>query len=164
MINHAAFDVFLQRIPEHVIVVVDEAYDDYVEAEDFSTDTLLFKTRTLAGYFEDLSKIYGLAGLRVGYCLALKPCSKSFIASDRPIMSILLPRRPPALAALTDTEHIQKSREVNLQGKRYLYCAFKELGLSYLPTQGNFILIDCGRDAAPIAQKLLRSGVIVCPA
>ncbi len=162
MINHAAFDAFLQRIPEHVIVVVDEAYDDYVEAEDFPQTLSYLKHGRWLAILKTFSKIYGLAGLRVGYCLAPEALLE-VVHRIRPPYNVNLIAQAAALAALTDTEHIQKSREVNLQGKRYLYCAFKELGLSYLPTQGNFILIDCGRDAAPIAQKLLRSGVIVCP-
>ncbi|GAK60013.1 histidinol-phosphate aminotransferase [Candidatus Vecturithrix granuli] len=162
MVNRAAFDAFLQRVPEHVIVVTDEAYDDYVEAEDFPQTLSYLKQGRWLALLKTFSKIYGLAGLRIGYCLAPEALIE-VVNRIRPPYNVNLIAQAAALAALTDTEHVQRSREVNLQGKRYLYRAFEEIGLPYIPTQGNFILIDCQRDAATIAQKLLRSGVIVRP-
>ena len=108
------------------------------------------------------SKIYGLAGLRVGYCLAPEALIE-VVNRIRPPYNVNLIAQAAALAALTDTEHVQKSREITLQGKRYLSRAFEELELPYIPTQGNFMLVNCQCDTAPVAQKLLRSGVIVRP-
>lgn len=162
LFNRAVFDAFLQCIPEHVIVVVDEAYDDYVEAKDFPQTLSYLKQGRWLSLLKTFSKIYGLAGLRVGYCLGPEALVE-VVNRIRPPYNVNLIAQAAALAALTDTEHVQKSRDVNLQGKHYLYRAFEELGLPYVPTQGNFILIDCRRDAVPVAQKLLRSGVIVRP-
>ena len=162
MITRKALDAFLHRVPAHVIVVADEAYDDYVEAEDFPQTLSYIRQGRWMVLMKTFSKIYGLAGLRVGYCLAPEALI-DVVNRIRPPYNVNLIAQAAALAALTDTEHVQKSRETNLQGKRYLYRAFEELGLSYIPTQGNFILVDCQRDATSIAQNMLRSGIIVRP-
>ena len=81
----------------------------------------------------------------------------------RPPFNVSAIAQTAALAALDDPEHVERSRTSNSLGKAYLYNAFDAMGISYCPTQGNFIAIDLQRDAGPIHQSLLRSGVIVRP-
>ncbi len=162
MVTQAEFDAFMQRVPERVMVISDEAYDEYVESGEFPDSLHYLREGRRIGIFKTFSKIYGLAGLRVGY--GLMP--EEIVDAEnriRPPFNVNAIAQAAALAALSDTEHVQKSREMNSQGKAYLYKAFEELGVSYIPTQGNFVTIDVKRDAAPIYQALLEQGVIVRP-
>jgi histidinol-phosphate aminotransferase len=162
MVNQQAFDAFMQRVPPHVIVISDEAYDDYVEAEDFPQTLPYVQQGRWLVIMKTFSKIYGLAGLRIGYALAPEGLVDAANRIRAPY-NVNAVSQAAALAALSDAEHVRRSRDVNDQGKRDLYKAFAELGVAYIPTQGNFVLIDCQREAAPIAQNMLRSGVIVRP-
>ncbi|MBD3308727.1 histidinol-phosphate transaminase, partial [candidate division KSB3 bacterium] len=162
MVNQDAFDRFMRQVPERVLVVSDEAYDDYVEAPDFPDSLHYLQEGRRILILKTFSKIYGLGGLRLGYGLA----SEEIIDAAnrvRPPFNVNAIAQAAGLAALTDTEHLHKSRTSNAAGKVYLYKAFDELGISYIPTQGNFICVDLQREAGPIYQSLLRSGVIVRP-
>ncbi len=162
MVNREEFDAFMQRVPERVLVISDEAYDEYVEADDFPDSLHYLRAGRRIAVLKTFSKIYGLAGLRVGY--GLMPAAIVDAENRiRPPFNVNAIAQAAGVAALTDTEHIQKSRETNSQGKTYLYKAFEDMGVSYVRTQGNFILIDLQRDAAPINQNLLQQGVIVRP-
>lgn len=162
MVTQKEFDDFMQRVPERVLVVSDEAYDEYVEAEDYPDSMQYLRAGRRISILKTFSKIHGLAGLRVGY--GLMPAEVVDAENRiRPPFNVNAIAQAAGVAALSDTEHVQKSRDMNSQGKKYLYKAFKEIGVSYLPTQGNFITIDLKRDTTPIYQSLLRSGVIVRP-
>ena len=162
MVTQDAFDAFMKRVPERVLVVIDEAYDDYVEADEFPNSFKYLHEGRQVFIMKTFAKIYGLGGLRLG----------SGIGSEELIDAMNRVRQPfnvnaiaqaAGVAALSDTEHVEKTRVVNAQGKKFLYKAFDEMGLSYVPTQGNFIMVDVERDSAPVNQSLLRSGVIVRP-
>ena len=153
---------FIAALPAHVLCVIDEAYYEYVESKDYPNamswlpefDNLIV-TRTF-------SKIYGLAGLRIGYG-----------ASSRAIADMLNRVRQPfntnslalaaAEAALGDDAHLQASRAINNAGMKQLVSAFEELGLEYIPSVGNFIAVDVGRKGVDVYEQLLREGVIVRP-
>ena len=161
-LNHDELKQFISETPENVIVVVDEAYFEYV-IEDEYPDTLqwldkypnLIVTRTF-------SKIYGLAGLRVGYSV-----------SNDQIADILNRVRQPfnvntvalmaATVALDDQEHLENCREINTQGRQFWREACEKRGLEYIPTVGNFITINFKRDAMPIYNDLLHEAIIVRP-
>ena len=162
MVTRDEFAAFMARVPERVLVVADEAYDEYVEAENFphSLDYLYNGRRMLI--LKTFSKIYGLAGLRIGYAMGPTPIIDA-ANRIRPPFNVNAIAQAAALAALDDVEHVQRSRAVNSQGKAYLSQAFAEMGVSYVPTQGNFIAIDLKRDAAPFFNHLLHQGVIVRP-
>lgn len=155
-------DRFLSEVPEHVLVVLDEAYCEYVESERYPNglDRLvaypnLVVTRTF-------SKIHGLAGLRVGYAI-----------SGEDIADVLNRVRQPfncnavalaaARAALADDRHVELSRQENTAGLAQLAEGLDQLGLAYIPSAANFIAFDCGGSAGPVYQALLREGVIVRP-
>jgi histidinol-phosphate aminotransferase len=157
-------DQFLACVPPSVVVVFDEAYHEYVQAEDYP-DTLKYVAdgRNVI-VVRTFSKIYGLAGLRVGYGLAGEGLTARLRAAQLPFHTGSL-ALAAALAALDDVEHVRLSCEKNAEGKTYLYRTFEELGLTYVPTQSNFVLlVNMTRDAQAVGEALLRRGIIVRPA
>lgn len=154
-------ETLLRRVPERVIVVLDEAYHEYLPAE-LQADTIswlkqypnLIITRTF-------SKAYGLAGLRVGYALAHKPVADLMNRVRQPfnVNSLAL---VAAAAALEDDEFIAHSFSKNLQGKQQIEEGAKKLGLKWIPSHGNFIALGVN-EAQEIYRHLLKLGVIVRP-
>ncbi|NLN19761.1 MAG: histidinol-phosphate transaminase [Firmicutes bacterium] len=159
-VNAEAVDAFLEKVPEGVLVVLDEAYVEYVDAADFPNAIDLICQGRLVATMRTFSKIYGLAGLRVGYIIAPRDVVALLNRVKEPFNVNLLAQKA-ALAALDDTEHLERSRETNSQGKAYLYAAFADMGLRYCPTQANFIFVDIGRPCRPVYERLLQEGVIV---
>lgn len=153
---------FLTQVPPRVLVVVDEAYAEYVEEPDYPDCALwlcefpnLLVTRTF-------SKIYGLAGLRCGYSLAhthvaelLNRVRLAFNASNLAQMG--------ALAALGDHQHVRRSVELNREGREQLQAGFRELGLKWIPSITNFLTVDFARPARPIYEALLHKAIITRP-
>ncbi|MGD2074767.1 MAG: histidinol-phosphate transaminase [Gammaproteobacteria bacterium] len=153
---------FLDAMPADVIVVVDEAYFDYVDEPDYP-DT----TRWIAGLpnllvTRTFSKAYGLASLRVGYGVSQAPLADLLNRVRQPfnVNSLGL---AAAAAALDDEEHLRASVRVNRQGMRQLTEGLRELRLEFIPSVGNFVAVDVGRAATPVYEGLLREGVIVRP-
>ncbi len=162
MVGQDAFDAFMKNVPERVLVVSDEAYDEYVDADDFPNSLEYLENGRRILVLKTFSKIYGLAGLRIGY--GLGPDEIIDAANRiRPPFNVNAIAQAAALAALDDRDHVERSQQVNSAGKVYLYKEFEALGLSYIPSYGNFVTVDFGREAAPINESLLRQGVIVRP-
>lgn len=155
-----ALSAMLELLPPGVIVVLDEAYAEY-DTSDFPSRTFLEAHPNLV-ITRTFSKIYGLAGLRLGYALA-RPELLAPLHTVREPFSTNIPAQAAGLAALDDAAHVAASRENNARGKAYLYRALHELGLNFLPTEANFILVDLGRKALPVYQAMLRRGVIIRP-
>ena len=161
-LNREALHTFLQALREDVVVVLDEAYTEYVSHEDFPDGVAwlaefpnLIVTRTF-------SKIYGLAGLRIGYGMAGASLI-DLISRVRHPFNVNMPALAAAEAALDDVEFLRRSRENNAQGLAQLAARFEALGLDYIPSAGNFITVDLRRNGGEIYQKLLENGVIVRP-
>jgi histidinol-phosphate aminotransferase len=156
---------FLAEVPDHVIVVIDEAYAEYVtdnEYPDYPDCTQwmddfpnLLVTRTF-------SKIFGLAGLRVGYGVS-SPELADFLNRVRQPFNVNTLAQVAAAAALDDDAHIRQSREVNQAGLSYLIDACKSRALSYIPSAGNFLAIDFSRPAQILYEAMMQQGVIVRP-
>ncbi|MDN5344572.1 MAG: histidinol-phosphate aminotransferase [Clostridia bacterium] len=161
IIGQVVLDTFLHEVPPSVLVVLDEAYADYVTAEHYP-DSLAYVRGGRANIIvlRTFSKIYGLAGLRVGYGVAVPEIIRDLNRVREPFNVNLL-AQAAALAALGDEAHIRKSREINDEGKGYLYEQFAALGLQYVPTESNFIFVDLQRDSRKVFQELLKKGVIV---
>ncbi|MCQ2048370.1 histidinol-phosphate aminotransferase [Stutzerimonas stutzeri] len=158
----AALGGFLARVPEHVLVVLDEAYIEYAEGQELP-DGLAF----LADYSNLLvsrtfSKAYGLAALRVGYAIS-SPVIADVLNRVRQPFNVNSLALAAACAALGDVDYLLASRKANDAGMLQLETGFRQLGLEWIPSRGNFIAVDFARDAAPINQALLREGVIVRP-
>lgn len=151
---------FLQVIPKTVLVVVDEAYYEYVQTDTYPQTVSLLKDYPNLLITRTFSKIYGLAALRVGYGIA-DPAIISTLARAKEPFNVNTLAQAAALASLNDPQHVQKSIELNEQGKRYLYEQFELLGLDYVPTETNFILADLNADADHIFKQLLAKGVII---
>ena len=158
----AALGTFLARVPAHVLVVLDEAYIEYAEGQELP-DGLAY----LADYpnllvSRTFSKAYGLAALRVGYAIS-SPVIADVLNRVRQPFNVNSLALAAACAALDDVDYLAASRRVNDAGMAQLERGFRQLGLEWIPSRGNFIAVDFARDAAPINQALLREGVIVRP-
>lgn len=159
--GRVALEAFLDNVPSRVLVVLDEAYVDYVSAADYPNgiDYLpryanLLVTRTF-------SKAYGLAGLRIGYGVSHPAVAEMFNRVRQPF-NVNLVAQHAALAALDDVEHLARTRETNGRGMAQLTAGFDALGLSYIPSAGNFVCVAVA-DAGRVYEALLREGVIVRP-
>jgi histidinol-phosphate aminotransferase len=108
------------------------------------------------------SKIYGLAGLRVGYGVT-RPEMAAYMNRIRDPFNVNLLAQAAALAALKDKEHVRRSREMVREGKEFLYRELAAMGLSYVPSQANFILIDVGCDSRKVHKEMILKGVIIRP-
>lgn len=161
IVGQNAIESFLKAIPPEVVVVMDEAYCDYVTAEQYP-DSMSFirKNRANVIILRTFSKIYGLAGLRVGYGVAVPEVIRDLNLVRSPFNVNLL-SQVAATAALFDDDHVIKSKNVNKEGKAYLYQQFEAMGLKYVPTEANFIFVDVQRDSREVFKQLLHKGVIV---
>lgn len=153
---------FLQQVPQQVIVIIDEAYTEYVQEAEFPNALAwlnefpnLIVTRTF-------SKIYGLAGLRVGYA-ASSPEIADILNRVRQPFNVNSLALAAATAALDDDEFLQSSVTTNQSGLKQWFAACAENRWEYMPTVGNFITVNVKRSAAPVYEALLREGVIVRP-
>lgn len=157
----AELEAFLARVPRHVLVVLDEAYTEYLDAEQ-RYDSIAWLAR-----FPNLlvsrtfSKAYGLAGLRVGYGIG-HPEVVDLMNRVRQPFNVSSVALAAAEAALGDDEFLARSAEVNRRGMVQLTAALRDLGLEWIPSAGNFVTFKVG-DAIGVNQALLRQGVIVRP-
>jgi len=161
-------DRFMEKVPEHVLVVLDEAYGDF--AEDFARQRGVVYSRSLdyvrqkrnVILLKTFSKTHGLAGLRVGY--GIGPARlMSLFAPLRTIFSVSSIAQAAALAALEDTEHIRKAVENNAEQAEILTTDLKRLGLPVPQTWANFLYCELSQDAAVFAERLRTAGVIAQP-
>ncbi len=161
LLSKAEIESFLKRLPSSVVVVLDEAYNEYLP-EGMDTESVkwlsqfpnLIITRTF-------SKAYGLAGLRVGFALA-NPELADMMNRVRQPFNVNSIAQAASIAALTDTAFLEQSREVNFSGMEQIIEGLNRLGLEHIPSFGNFLTFHVG-NAGEIYQKLLRLGVIVRP-
>ena len=167
MVNEEEIKVFLKKVPKNIIVVLDEAYKDYVERNDFPNSVKLLKKNKNIIILRTFAKIYGLAGLRIGYGIAREEVI-DLLSKVRLPFNVNSLAQTAALASLKDKEQVKKTRRMNREEKRFLYNAFKSLGLEYIPTQTNFILINLSpacsgtrRSGKKICQELLIKGIII---
>ena len=154
------FDAFMQKVPANVIVVLDEAYVEYYP-ENFNSLKFLAQYPNLI-ISRTMSKCYGLAALRVGFALASAEVT-DFLNRIRQPFNVNHLAMVAAVAALKDGVFIEKSREVNKAGMAQLEAGFEQLGLNYVPSRANFILVDIQADPAQTFNALLKEGVIVRP-
>ena len=158
----AELEAFIAAQSEDVIVVLDEAYYEYMpDALKPDSNAWLQRYPNLI-ITRTFSKIYGLAGLRIGYGVS-HPDVADLLNRVRQPFNTNLPAQAAALAALGDNAHLQNSIRLNTEGLQQLSDGMESLGLSAIPSIGNFITVDMGRDAAPIYNALLHQGVIVRP-
>jgi len=162
MVTADEFEHFMGRIPDRTIVVVDEAYIEFAHGPDFPDAFAHVRQGRKLIVLRTFSKAASLAGLRIGYAVA-DPDAGALMNRIRQPFNVNALGQAAALAALDDENHVIECVRMNEAGKAYLYDEFRSLGLKYVPSRANFILVDVGRSAADIYQKLLHEGVIVRP-
>lgn len=163
MFTEGALIDFLNAIPSNIVVVYDEAYNEYVTRDDYPKDSmqLLDKYPNII-IMRTFSKVYGLAALRVGYTIASEDIINS-INKIRGPFNVNTLAQAAAIAALEDTDFLKESYRVNKEGKEYLYKAFEEMGIWYAPSEANHIFLDAKKDCQLIFTELQKRGMIIRP-
>ncbi len=155
-----ALSRFLRSVPPEVIVVLDEAYCEYADAADYPDGLAYRSVHPRLVVLRTFSKIYGLAGLRVGY--GVMPAELAgYIHRVRAPFNVNSVAQAAATAALEDTAHVERSRALNLEEKAFVEAGLSRLGVVTVPTQANFLLVDVARPASALYEALLTHGVIV---
>ena len=160
MVSEEAVDRLMARVPEDVIVVFDEAYFEYVRSPQFPDAMAYVKQGRNAIVLRTFSKIYGLAGLRIGYGVSTSEII-GFLNRVRPPFNANSVAQKAALAALEDDDHVAKSRAVNATGMEQLGQGLRALGMTPIPSEANFVYFDAKRDGRSVFDALLREGIIV---
>jgi histidinol-phosphate aminotransferase len=155
------FDRLMKRVSDGILVVVDEAYYEYVTDPAYA-DSMKYFRRERYLILRTFSKVYGLAALRIGYGIAGKEII-SEMNKLRPPFNTSSVAQKAALWALQDENHVKAAREINEQGKKYLYRELDSLGFRYVPTEANFVYMPLEQDSDILYNKLLKQGIIVRP-
>jgi len=162
MATRAEVDALLESLPEQVIVVLDEAYFEYVDHPDYPDGVALVKAGRPVVATRTFSKIYGLAGLRIGYGIMSVEMAEYMNRVRQPFNTNSL-AQAAAMAALDDHDFVRRSRETNRRGLAFLYKEFKRLKIESIPSVANFVLMKSPMDAKVLYDRLLHQGVIVRP-
>ena len=168
LLSPAEMDRFMERVPSHVCVVLDEAYSDFAQylvaqrGVEYTHSLDYVRQGRNVVVLRTFSKAHGLAGARIGYGIAT-PELLEFFARMKTVFSVNTVAEAGALAALDDQAHIRRSLENNAAGVKWLTQQLGEMGLSPVPTWTNFIFIDVAEDAAQVAKRLQNEGIIVRP-
>jgi histidinol-phosphate aminotransferase len=158
-VNKHAFERFLKVLPSRTIVVLDEAYDTFIDVDDYPQGKDYLEQGKVIT-LKTMSKGYGLAGLRIGYCIA--PAGYcAYMERTRQPFNVNLVAQAGALAALDDDAFLAKTRRVTLEGKKLFYKSLAAMGVKYIPSVTNFVLIDVKKDCVDVFKDLLKLGVIV---
>jgi histidinol-phosphate aminotransferase len=160
MVPGEAVSRLMATVPEDVIVVFDEAYYEYVRDLRFPDTLAYVKRGRNAIVLRTFSKIYGLAGLRIGYGIST-PEINGLLNRVRPPFNANSLAQRAALAALDDDEHVTKSRAVNAAGMEQVSHGLRTLGFAPIPSEANFLYFDVKRDGREVFESLLREGIIV---
>lgn len=156
------FDRFMEAVPDGVLVVVDEAYYEYVTDPSYADSMKHLRAGRDVLVLRTFSKIYGLAGLRIGYGITKREIADEMNKIRAPFNTNSL-AQAAALSALSDAGHVELSKKINEEGKGYLCKELDALGIGYVPTEANFIFMFPGMPAAEVYNALLENGVIVRP-
>ena len=156
-------DAYFAHVPEHVLTVVDQAYFEYIDAPGYDDAIERYvKDGKRAVVLRTFSKIYGLAGLRVGYAVGPERVLAAMAKVRRPF-DLTTPAQVAAVASLGDDAELARRREVNAEGLARLGSILADHGLEPVPSVGNFVYVDTGGDANELFERLLREGIIVRP-
>ncbi|MDN6318180.1 MAG: histidinol-phosphate transaminase [Marinobacter sp.] len=160
--NSDAIEAFLAKIPEDVLVVLDEAYCEYMTGKNDPDGVALLARFPNVIVCRTFSKAWGLAALRVGYSIS-SPAVADILNRVRQPFNVSSVALAAATAVLDDEDYLQNSREINTAGLKQLEGAFDQMGLRYIPSSGNFVAVEVGPQAMGVYQALLAHGVIVRP-
>lgn len=160
VIPHQELQLFLEQVPEDVLIVIDEAYHEYANHEDYASSIDLLKENNNVFVIRTFSKVYALAAARLGYGIGAKEVINA-IQRVRPPFNVNSVAQAGALASLADIEHLEAAKKTNEEGKALLYKGLAEMNLDYIPTNGNFVYVDVGRESKKVFQQLVQKGIIV---
>ncbi len=160
--GRSALEAFLPRVPEDCLVVLDEAYFEFVDWPEYPNGVALLPRWPNLVVLRTFSKAHGLAGLRLGYGV-MRPELVGYLHRTRMPFNVSSLAQAAGVAALEDVEHVRRTRELNLKELPRVRAELLGLGLSVPESHGNFLFVDLGRPAAPVAEGLLSRGVIVRP-
>ncbi len=158
----AEMNSFMNKIPENVVVVLDEAYYEFIEKSKFSDSLKYISQDRNVIIIRTFSKMFGLAGLRIGYAIST-PLIIENMNKVRCPFNVNSIAEIAAIAALDDNEHIKETNKMITAEKKYLYRELEKIGLKFLSSETNFILIHIGKNAIPVFESLLKEGIIVRP-
>ena len=161
-ITKQAFSHFLESVPDDVIVILDEAYREFVTTPDSPRGEDYIDGPRWVVAMRTFSKAYGLAGLRIGYGLA-SPHIIQLLNKVRQPFNVNLPAQAAAVAALDDSDHFNKTLSTVSDGLTYFYHELGALGIPYIPSQANYFMIHVGTDCDGVYEAMLRQGVIIRP-
>lgn len=162
IVRGRALGRFLAKLPERVIVVIDEAYHDFVDDPSYPDGVDYIKRKKQVIVLRTFSKVYGLAGLRIGVALGREDLVSCLYQVRDPFPVHRL-AQVAALAALSDRDHVKRSVGLVREGRKYLYHELEKMGVFYVPSQANFVFIDFGKDSREVMQSFLRRGIIIRP-
>jgi histidinol-phosphate aminotransferase len=161
-IDRDQFSSFMDRVPEDVLVVCDEAYYEYADKERYPETIGLVEEGRNVLILRTFSKLYGLAGFRVGYCLGKKGFLEALWKVSPPF-SVNKFAQIGAAAALDDREHVKNTLEMNEAGKDFIYENLQKMSVDYIPSETNFVTINAKRDTRQISEDMQKEGVIIRP-
>lgn len=162
MVGRKAVERLLDAVSPRVLIIIDEAYREYVDHPDYPDALTYLRTHPNVLILRTFSKVHGLAGLRIGYGIA-HPQIIHDINRVRPPFNVNRLAQIAALAALEDEEHVQRTVRMNAEQKAYLQQELTRLNIGFVPSSTNFLLIDARLDSLQISQHLLSQGIIVRP-
>jgi histidinol-phosphate aminotransferase len=162
MISRKALHELLNKVPEHVLVIIDEAYMEFADPKVFPESISYVLEGKNVLVLRTFSKFYGLAGLRVGYGIA-RPELIRFMFRVKPPFNVSRLAQAGAVAALSDKKFLDKTLKNNLEVKKALYAGLDKLGLKYKKTESNFVLINLGKSADQLFVKMMRERIIIRP-
>ena len=162
VLKRKEWESFLKNIPRDILVVIDEAYGDFIEDADVPLGVEFLKEGYTILVVRTLSKSYGLAGLRIGYGVTRPEIAEVLDAVRQPFNLNLIAYKA-GIVALEDKEYLKKSRKLVFEGRRYLTRELESMGFKVLPSQANFIMVNFGDKAELIYKELLKKGVLVRP-
>lgn len=160
MVSHSELEYFLRLPPPHVLVVVDEAYSDYVTHNDYPGEHRLLKNYPNLVLLRTFSKIYGLASMRIGYGIGHPDVIRTINQVREPFNTSRF-AQAAALASLEDQAFVERCHMHNQIGITQLRSEFDYMGLSYFEAHGNFILVDVQRPSKAMFDEILKRGVII---
>ncbi len=151
---------FLAKVPRQTMVLVDEAYHHYVETNDYESVIPLVKDYPNLIVARTFSKIYGMAGLRCGYCLT-RPENIQLMREHQPFDTVNIMAIVAALASVKDTEHVAQGHRANSEVRKYVCTELDKLGYHYIPSQANFMMIELRREVRPVIAAMRSRNVEV---
>ena len=160
IVKKAELISFIDKVPEHILIVLDEAYYEYATSDEYLSSIPLLKRHSNLVILRTFSKVYGLAGLRIGYGI-MDPSISAELNKVKEVFNVNQLAQAAAIEAIADQKFRRECILRNEEGRAYLETELTKLGFSYFPTQANFMMIHIGKDGNEITQQLLTKGILV---